>query len=90
MMPGFINPLEGRFRHVSDIPNAGAPEMAAHALRLSGDWPHAGIGSERTLIDRRQHPGLISPSCKAPFFASTQSRTISEDAKTSVPSAQSF
>ena len=41
--------------------------MAARALPLSGDWPHAGVGSRRTLIERRQRPGLISPSAaKAP------------------------
>jgi len=37
--------------------------MAARALRLSGDWPQAGVGCERTLIERKQPPSLISPSC---------------------------
>jgi hypothetical protein len=40
--------------------------MAARALRLSGDWPQAGVGRERSLIERRQCPGLITPSCEAP------------------------
>src|ERR1700740_686741 len=51
-----------------EIPDAGAPEMAARALRLSGDWPQAGIGRERTLIERRQCPGMISPSCESSAF----------------------
>jgi hypothetical protein len=50
--------------------------MAARALRLSGDWPQAGVGRERTLIERRQCPGLISPSSPSAAHANSGHGTL--------------